>query len=107
MIKPTFATFARLAPVLALFSCAAPKDPVIEPAAAPETKAAPKKVAASQPALPPPDDGLRLPDMVTMPDEGEFRATNPDLPGKLPNSGPAISRPPTDPPSRPKPQDSE
>lgn len=50
-----------------------------------------------------PDDGLRLPDMLGLPNESEFRSTNPDVKKSPTGDGPVISRPPTDPPSRPKP----
>ena len=51
------------------------------------------------------DEGPRLPgNLLDMPGEGEFRATNPVDP-KADNSGAVISHPPTDPPSRVKPKD--
>lgn len=51
------------------------------------------------------DEGPRLPgNLLDMPGEGEFKATNPVDP-KADNSGAVISHPPTDPPSRVKPQD--
>ncbi len=51
------------------------------------------------------DEGPRLPgNLLDMPGEGEFKATNPVDP-KTDNSGAVISHPPTDPPSRVKPKD--
>ncbi len=51
------------------------------------------------------DEGPRLPgNLLDMPGEGEFKATNPVDP-KSDNSGAVISHPPTDPPSRVKPTD--
>lgn len=106
MVKMKFATLARIAPALALFSCAAPKATVIENAPARKTETAPPTVP-EPPAPTAPDDGIRLPDMLAMPGEGEFRATAPVTPkaGSQPNA--VISRPPTDPPARPKPQAAE
>ena len=106
MVKMKFATLARVAPALALFSCAAPKALVVERAPAPKMETAPPTVP-EPPAPSAPDDGIRLPDMLAMPGEGEFRATTPVPPraGSEPNA--VISRPPTDPPSRPKPKDAE
>lgn len=100
MQNPTFAILVRLAPVLALCSCAAPKAIVVE-----EVKPAkPKQETAAAPEIPEPtpqpspDDGLRLPDMMAMPGDEEFRTTKPDQP----EPGAVIARPPTEPPPRPK-----
>ena len=104
MVKTKFATLARIAPALTLFSCVAPKAIVVEPAPAPKKEVV-AETTVPEP-LPPgaPDDGIRLPDMLTLPGEGEFRATAP-VQNKLPGeTGAVISRPPTDPPSRPKPK---
>lgn len=48
------------------------------------------------------NDGLRLPDMLTLPGEDEFQSTSPAAPPSGGGTGAVISRPPTDPPSRPK-----
>lgn len=90
----------------ALVSCASPKaTPVAE---APVAKKQEEKVPepmVEEPSLPVmPDDGLRMPDMLAMPDEGEFRSTNP-VPKTGTQSGAVISRVPTDPPSRVKPSE--
>lgn len=107
MMKPTFATLVRLAPVMALFSCAPPKAIVVELPPAPKMEVAAEKEPeiSAPPSLPSRrEDGIRLPDMVTMPNEAEFRATNPNAPKTPSETGAVIARPPTDPPSRPKPE---
>ncbi len=48
------------------------------------------------------NNGLRLPDMLTMPEKGEFQSTAPTAPKTGGGTGAVIARPPTDPPSRPK-----
>jgi hypothetical protein len=104
MVTMKFVSLARIAPALALLSCAAPKATVVAPAPAPKKSQAPAEPGFSEPALP--DDGIRLPDMLAMPGDGEFRATRPN-PSKVGPEGAVIARPPTDPPSRPKPKDTE
>lgn len=100
-----FATLARLAPALTLLSCAAPKAIIVNEAPAPTRRQTAANSANSEPNLPAlPDDGIRLPDMLGMPGDGEFRATKPK--GGT-DAGAVISRPPTDPPSRPKPKDAD
>jgi hypothetical protein len=107
MVKTKIANLARMAPAFALLSCAAPK--VIVAATAP---ASPRQQAAVEPMdsmpgdLPLPDDSIRLPeDMLAMPGEGEFRATRPNALKPGGEASAVIARPPTDPPSRPKPKD--
>ncbi len=98
MLKLKAATLARLAPALALLSCAAPKAIVV--VETPETKTA-ASAAVSEPAIQnEPDDGIRLPDMLGLPDEGELRsaASSPD---KSSESGAVIARPPADAPKKP------
>ncbi len=107
MVKTTLITLARIAPALALFSCAAPKAAVVEPPAT-SKKEEPAPPSVPEPVMPDqPNDGIRLPDMLTMPGEGEFRATSPTAPKPGTEPGAVISRPPTDPPSRPKSKDKE
>jgi hypothetical protein len=83
-----------------------PKALVVE---APPARKKPSQVARvkeTPPELPKNDeDGLRLPDMLTMPEKNEFQSTNPSAvkPG---SGGAVIARPPTDPPARPKPKES-
>jgi len=70
-------------------------------------KVEPQVEALAVPELPLtglPDDGIRMPEMLNMPSDGEFRATNPALPKTSGETGAVISRPPTDPPSRVKPK---
>ncbi|MES2438707.1 MAG: hypothetical protein V4584_06565 [Verrucomicrobiota bacterium] len=97
-IKPTS---VLLGLALALGSCAPPKAAVIAPA--PVVKKEPKKEpepVVSEPLAPAlPDDGMPMPDMLAMPSDSDFRATNPKTGTQ---SGAVISRPPTDPPSRVK-----
>lgn len=100
-LKP--ATLARLAPALALalLSCAAPKAIVVEEAPAAETQPV-EDALASGPAIPNmPDDGIRLPDMLGLPDEGELRsaASSPDA--GTSDSGAVIARPPSGAPEKP------
>ena len=88
-------------------SCAAPKATLV-----PQPPVAPKKEkpvetpvvseAPSTPALP--DDGLRAPNMLELPSDGELRSANPSAP-KVGEGGAVTSRPPTDPPVRVKPKE--
>jgi hypothetical protein len=99
-LKSTF--LALIGMVLA--SCAAPKTAVVEQAPAPKNdKAAPEPVAPEPELAAFPDEGLRLPEMLDLPTDGEFRATNPPVSRTGSEAGAVISRPPTDPPSRVKP----
>ena len=80
---------------MALVSCAAPKAVVIEAPAVPK-----KVVKAPQPVVEAPvptpivNEGLRMPDMLAMPTESEFRATNPTVPKLGNEAGAVIARPP-------------
>jgi hypothetical protein len=103
MVTTKLAILARLSPVFVLWSCAAPKAIVVEEAPTRTTRRAAADSGFSDANLPPlPDDGIRLPDMLAMPSDREFRATTPK--GHL-DAGAVIARPPTDPPSRPKPKE--
>ncbi len=97
MLKPKFATLARLAPSLALLSCAVPRAIIVEQAPVPKPGNPSASTAVPEPPAPgTPDDGIRLPDMLGLPDEGEFRST-----GAAPassGSGAVIARPPAAPP---------
>lgn len=74
---------------LALASCAAPKAAVIpEVPKKPVIKA---PVAPEKPALA--DDGLRLPDMLTLPDDTQLRST---APLKKEGDATIIARPPSE-----------
>ncbi len=109
MVKMKLLTLARLSLALALFSCAAPKKAiVVQPAPADPKKDTTQTAGTPVPNLPGgPDDGIRLPDMLAMPGEGDFRPTAPPSNKTNPDTGAVIARPPTDPPTRPKPQDKE
>lgn len=83
-----------------LASCAAPKAVVVEEPKKPEVAEEP---VAEEPPVPEPglpDDGFRMPDLLTMPNDAEFRSTIPQPESN--GSGAVIARPPTDPPPRPK-----
>ena len=91
---------------VAMMSCAAPKATVVAEVPVEKKQKAPEPEVpvTAEPTLPV-DDGLRMPDMLAMPQEGEFRPTNPTAPKTGTQSGAVISRPPTDPPSRVKPKE--
>lgn len=97
---------ALLSIPIMLASCAAPKATVIAPP--PVVKIEEKKlpepvvVIPTYPGLL--DDGNRMPDLLAMPGEGEFRSTSPTVPKVGAESGSVISRPPTEAPLRVKPQ---
>jgi len=106
MVKSQIATLVRLAPALVLCSCAIPKAIIVELPKTAKTDPSATSPALADPNLPAlPDDGIRLPDMLAMPGDSEFRATAPNVPKGGPDASAVISRPPTDPPSRPKPKD--
>jgi hypothetical protein len=90
--------------LLALASCASQKQEALPaPTAAVKEEVKPQEPAVEpEVGLPMVDQGFRMPEMLSLPNEGEFRATNPVLP-KPATAGAVISRPPTDPPSRVKP----
>jgi hypothetical protein len=98
--------YALLPMSMVLVSCVAPKATVIAPP--PVVKNEEKKLpepTPPEPMLPGlPDDGNRMPDMLVMPGEGEFRSTKPVAPKTGTEAGAVISRPPTDPPLRVKPK---
>lgn len=97
LIHPHAARFLRLAPLLALAACAAPKAEVVAEPPAP-VRAKPKPAAMQEPeASAPADDGIRLPEMLTLPGEGELRPAA-TTPGRTtPERGAVISRPPVAP----------
>ncbi len=108
IVKPSFANLARIAPALALLCCAAPKAIVVGPPPAAPKKEQPEELKPPGPPIEPPtEDGIRLPDMLGMPGDGEFRATAPGATQSPANPGAVIARPPTDPPPRPKPKEGE
>lgn len=102
MVKTKLATLARLAPSLALLSCAVPKASVVAEPAAPKTEKKEETTVASESAAPgQPDDGIRLPDMLGLPGEGELRSSSPATTGTASESGAVIARPPANPPPKP------
>lgn len=110
MVSLKITTCALLGIALASASCVPPKAVVVSPA--PVVKSKEKKAAepsfASVPELPTmPDEGIRMPDMLDLPTDGDFQATSPGLPRTTTGTGSVISRPPTDPPSRVKPKPAE
>jgi hypothetical protein len=88
-----------------MVSCAAPKATVVEqaPVKIKEEKA-PEPVAPELNVPAQVDDGLRLPDMLAMPSEGDFRSTSPGAVKTSNSSGAVISRPPVDTASQVKPK---
>ena len=85
-------------------SCAVPKAALAAPPtpkSLPPVEKIPEPNVSETPALPV-DEGYRMPDMLGMPSDGEFRASNPALPKLSSEAGAVISRPPMDPPSRVK-----
>lgn len=104
-----FPKLLRMFPALTIISCAAPKAIVVQEGASEPIPKSPPTLAQDENAQPDlPDlqnDGLRLPDLLELPGDEQFRT---DVPGKpTPGGGAVISRPPTDPPSRPKPDDAK
>lgn len=73
-----------------LASCAAPKQALI---IAEEPKEQPKHEVAAAPSVPAPaDDGLRMPDMLALPDEVQLRSAAPEGSG----DATVITRPPVE-----------
>jgi hypothetical protein len=105
-VKSTLPILARLAPVLALFSCAVPKAILVQEAPTGKKGEVAEIPAVPEPLIPNgPNDGIReAPGMLDLPSEAEFRATNPIAPKTTPETGTVTVRPPTDPPPRPKPK---
>lgn len=102
MLRRNRSIFALLGVAFALGGCTPPKPEVVAPA--PVEKKEPKAPEPPVEPLPPvmPSDEIPMPDMLTMPTDRDFRATNPILPKTGPEG--VIVRPPTDPPSRVKPK---
>ncbi len=100
MLNMKLAALARCAPALALLSCAVPKASVVAEAPAQQTKPA-DSAAVPEPIISDtPDDGIRLPDMLGLPGEGELRSAVAS-PGTAPEAGAVIARPPSDAPKKP------
>jgi hypothetical protein len=106
MIRSRAIVFVQALPILALCACVPPRAVIVEKA--PETKKEkPAEVAAVPAELP--DDDIRLPEdrLLTMPGDGEFRSNPLPLQAGPAGAGGVIVRPPTDPPPRPKPRETE
>ncbi|RPJ33191.1 MAG: hypothetical protein EHM17_11150 [Verrucomicrobiaceae bacterium] len=103
MLKPHPTALACLASSLALLSCAAPKAEVVAENPAPQAEKTAETAVASEPAVPAAaDDGIRLPDMLGLPGEGELRSTSPAAARPTAGeSGAVIARPPAQPPAEP------
>lgn len=100
-----YLTCTALGFALLLASCA-PKATVV--AEAPVVKKVEKTPEAIAPELSVPaqvEDGLRMPDMLAMPSEGDFRSTNSAAPKTGNASGAVISRPPADASTQVKPKE--
>jgi hypothetical protein len=97
-LKPQLLHLALIAPAMALFSCVPPKAIVVaEPAAKPKLEKPQETVSSQLPSAPAvDDDGIRLPNMLAMPGDNEFRSSRPAT-GAAPSSGPVIARPPVEP----------
>jgi hypothetical protein len=105
-MKPTFAGWLRCLPILGLVSCAAPQPEAVAEAEPPKPVEV-QTTAVVEPAVTPPDDGIRLPDMLGLPGDSEFRTSASPPTPLSPGGGAVVARPPTDPPSRPKVEDDE
>jgi len=99
MLNLKIATLARCAPALALLSCAAPKASVVAETPVQQTKPAESAAVPELSISNEPADGIRLPDMLGLPDEGELRSSA-SLPNKTPESGAVIARPPSGQPEK-------
>jgi len=109
MVTPKISIPVAIAVFHTLVSCAPQKAVVVEAAPAPKEKKVEAPVVVEVPMPPDENDGLRGLDnsMLALPEDSEFRATVPTMPTASANANPVISRPPTDPPPRPKPKETE
>jgi hypothetical protein len=85
-------SLAAIACTCSLIGCAAPKPAVVEEPKAPSVKAETDKIDPA-PKLPA-DDGLRTGDLLVLPKETEYQATNPALPKSNSGTGAVIVNPP-------------
>jgi hypothetical protein len=95
---------ALLGVVLSLASCAVPRAIIVEKADAPSELPSGDALPAPVESTALTDDEIRLPDMLGLPSDGDFRSTanTPSAAGA--QSGAVIARPPVDPASRAKPR---
>jgi hypothetical protein len=107
MLKTKFAILTALAPAILLFSCAPKRAVVVEPAPVKKNESVAETKIPGPPIPAAENDGLRIPDMFELPSDAAFRATVPTAPRTGGDGNPVITRPPTDPPPRPKPKEGE
>jgi hypothetical protein len=104
-----FTTFAIFGLTWIMASCAATQnaaETAETPAPKAETKTEPElEIAAPDPTieLPRPEEGFRMSGILDLPTDREFRSSGSALGQPRSPASPVISRPPTDPPSRIKP----
>jgi hypothetical protein len=89
---------------LVLAGCVAPKADVVEE---PKPKTVPKTTAEAPAEIKPPDSPLRIGNMLGLPKESEFRATNPGAANPEPGGSAVIVSPTTKPANPPKPAPKE
>jgi hypothetical protein len=101
MTTPKIAKSLLFVFVMGLVSCATHQ--AVPTTQAPADLASTPNALPSDTAMPElPDDGIRMPDLFGMPSSDDFRSSHsPSV--RTEGSGSVISRPPTDPPSRVKP----
>jgi len=96
-----------MAGTLMMVACVAPKATLVAEVPVKKKLERKEKPAVAEvtelPTTGLPDDGIRMPEMLDLPSEGDFRASNPGLSKPTGQGGAVVSRPPTDPPSRVKP----
>ncbi len=104
MVTSNIRIFALLGVALAAVSCAPQATVVVEAPVTKKQEKVPEPVV-QEPELPalPTDNDIRLPSMLDLPSDGDFRPSNPVLPKT--GAGGVVIRPPTDPPSRVKPKE--
>lgn len=110
MVISKITTCALLGLAMALVSCALPKPAVVvaQPPAPKKVEKEPEATFPEPPVPSLPGDEIRMPpDMVSLPNDGDFRATTPLGSKSDPGAGAVFVRPPTDPPSRVKPTPAE
>jgi hypothetical protein len=97
-LKPQLTHLALIAPAMALLSCVPPKAIVVEETGAkPKLEKKQETASAELPSTPAvDDDGIRLPNMLGMPGDNEFRSSRPATNNGT-GSGGVIARPPVEP----------
>ncbi len=92
---------ALLGVVLSLASCAVPRAIIVEKADAPSELPSGDAPPAPVESTALTDDEIRLPDMLGLPSDGDFRSSN-RASSAATQSGAVIARPPVDPATRVK-----